>query len=216
MEPLDGIVLAGGRSRRLGIDKARITFGRRPLLELVVERLAPICREVVVAGREPPRGRLARLPCRFVPDLFPGGQGPLAGLHAGLRATRSDFALVVACDMPFLNSRLLAHMASLPRRYQALVPRAGGRWHPLHAVYARSCLPLVEEMLVLGFRSMEALLSRLEVLPLGEEELRRFDPEGLSLFNLNDRPALARARTLWRRAARPGETAVSIAPPPAP
>lgn len=200
MEPLDGVVLAGGRSRRLGVDKATLAFGRRPLLQVVVERLGLVCREVVVARGEETRGR-ARLEARFVPDLFAGGQGPLAGLHAGLKAAETDFALVVACDMPFLNPDLLAHMASLPRRYQALVPWVGGRWHPLHAIYARSCLPIIEDLLDQGRRSLRGFLAHLDVLPLMEEEVLRFDPEGLSLFNLNDRHDLARARTLWRRRA---------------
>jgi molybdopterin-guanine dinucleotide biosynthesis protein A len=197
-EPLDGVILAGGRSRRLEIDKAMLRFGGRPLLEIVVERLAGVCREVVVAYGDVAREERPRLSVRIVADAFPG-QGPLAGLEAGLRAIDGDFALVVACDMPFLNPELLAYMAGLPRHYQALVPRVQGRWHPLHAIYARSSLPIIQRLLARGRNSMKGMLAQLDVCPLTEEELARFDPAGLSLFNLNGPRDLARARALWRQ-----------------
>lgn len=198
--PLDGIVLAGGRSRRLGVDKAALVFGGRTLLEIVVERLAGVCRNVVVAcGRTENEG-LPALPVRYVSDDIPG-QGPLAGLQAGLRAIENEFALVVACDMPFLNPNLLVYMAALPRSYEALVPKAE-RWHPLHAVYARSSLPAVDRLLAEGRNSMEELLSRLKVRTLTEDEIYRHDPKGLSLFNLNGPADLKFARARWKRLER--------------
>ncbi len=193
--PLSAIVLAGGASRRLGQDKAALAFGGRPLLHVVIERVSAVCDEVIVAGA---RGRAeAGLPAKFVEDAVPD-QGPLAGVQAGLAAASADFVLVVACDMPFLDPDLLARMASLPRDYQALVPRFGGRRHPLHAVYARSCLPVVESLLAEGGNSMEALLARVAVRELAEEDICRNDPEGLSLFNLNNRADLELARARWR------------------
>ena len=200
--PLDGIVLAGGQSRRLGVDKAGLLFDGRPLLEIVVEKLAAVCQDIVVAcGRiEDQEGRPA-LPVRQVADAEPG-RGPLAGLEAGLSAINNEFALVVACDMPFLNPDLLAYMAGLPRRYQALVPRVGGRWQPLQAIYARSCLPLIEKLLAQGHNSVEELLSRLDVQVLTEDDLPRYDADGLSLFNLNEPQDLERARALWEHRQR--------------
>ncbi len=197
--PLSGVVLAGGASRRLGVDKATLSFGGRPLLEIVVEKLAAVCAEVIVACGSRAGGDKPPLPVRFVEDPIPG-QGPLAGVQAALTAAPAEFALVVACDMPFLDPRLLAYMAGLPRRYQALVPRVGGRWHPLHAIYARSCLPIIDSLLAQGGNSLEELLSRLDVQALSEDELLRHDPQGLSLFNLNDDRDLARARAIWKRA----------------
>ncbi len=198
--PLSGIVLAGGSSRRLGIDKNTLTFAGQCLLEIVIERASAVCTEVIVAcgsrSFEPWRGP----PVRFVPDAI-SGQGPLAGLHAALTAAREEFALVVACDMPFLSPRLLAYMAALPRRYEALVPLVDGRWHPAHAVYARSCLPMIEGLLAQGRNKMEDLIDGLRVQPLSEDAVRGSDPGELSLFNLNTARDLTRARALWRTAA---------------
>jgi len=195
-EPLTGIVLAGGGSRRLGQDKAALTFGGRTLLEMTIEKLAANCDEILLSGRNAPQG-FGPHAARYVDDAFPG-QGPLAGIEAGLSACDHDFALVVGCDMPFLNARLLAYMASQARDYQALVPHHGGRWHPLHAVYARSCLPEIRGLLKAGRNAMMELLSEIAVTPVPEDVIQELDPEGLSLFNLNQPEDLARARELWQ------------------
>ncbi|HLA19559.1 MAG TPA: molybdenum cofactor guanylyltransferase [Dehalococcoidia bacterium] len=203
MEPLDGIVLAGGQSRRLGIDKALLSLGGAPLLQTVVQRVSQVCPRVIVAVDRPGRYRRLGLAARFVADASPG-LGPLAGLQSGLRACSTEYAFVVACDLPFLNVELLRYMAGLPRSYQALLPRSAGRDHPLHAVYARSCLPEVDALLAAGGGSMKHLLDRLDVRRLDDRDLRRIDPDGLSLLNLNEEPDLERARSLWERQATPG------------
>ncbi|MDP2673612.1 MAG: molybdenum cofactor guanylyltransferase [Dehalococcoidia bacterium] len=203
MEPLDGIVLAGGQSRRLGVDKALLSLGGAPLLQTVVQRVSQVCRRVIVAVDRPGRYRRLGLLARFVADASPG-LGPLAGLQSGLRACSSEYALVVACDLPFLNVELLRYMAGLPRSYQALVPRSAGRDHPLHAVYALSCLPEVDALLATGGGSMQQLLARLDVRRLDDSDLHQIDPDGLSLLNLNDESDLERARSLWERQVTPG------------
>lgn len=201
MEPLDGVVLAGGQSRRLGRDKALLRFGGEPLLDVAVDRLAALCDRVVVAADRLDRYRQFGVAAEFVADATPG-LGPLAGLQVGLRACATRHVLVVACDLPFLNVGLLRYMAELPRDYQALVPHIEGRWHPLHSIYARSCLGAVDMMVAAGGGSLRQLLARLEVRPLGWRQIRPFDPDGLSLLNLNERSDLARARAIWRKVER--------------
>lgn len=195
--PLSGIVLAGGESSRLGQDKSLLDFGGRPLLHIAVERLREVCAEVIIAASPLRAPAPAPQGARVAFDQAPG-MGPLAGIQAGLRAASLPFALTVACDMPFLSPALLRYMAGLPRRYQALVPEWEGRRHPLHAVYARTCLPVIDALLEAGQRSVEELLARVRLQVVPEEEIRRYDAAGLSLFNLNDRRDLAEARRLWR------------------
>jgi molybdopterin-guanine dinucleotide biosynthesis protein A len=202
MDPLDGVVLAGGKSRRLGVDKALLDLGGAPLLQTVVQRVSQICPRVIVAVDRAGRyGRLG-LTARLVADASPG-LGPLAGLQSGLQACATAHALVVSCDLPFLNVELLRYMAGLPRDYQALLPHSAGRDHPLHAVYARTCLPEVDALLAAGGGSMRQLLARLDVRRLDEREIHRVDPDGLSLLNLNDESDLERARAIWERMETP-------------
>lgn len=195
--PLTGIVLAGGRSRRLGRNKALLPFGGRPLLHIVCERVAQVCPQVVVATSAGGMSGDAPAGVEVVRDEKPG-QGPLAGMQAGLRAAAFDYALVVACDMPFLSPSLLRYMADLPRDYQALLPEWQGRRHPLHAIYARACLPVINALLSEGQRSVQELLARVDVRLLSQGDIRQRDPAGLSLFNLNDAQDLKEAQRRWR------------------
>jgi molybdopterin-guanine dinucleotide biosynthesis protein A len=201
--PTSAIVLAGGRSRRLGQDKALLDLGQGPLLVHTVTLASQLCPDVVVVTDLPGRYRHLGLDVRWACDRI-AGAGPLAGLEAGLQTIQHDFALLLACDYPFLDPRLLGYMLARPRDYEALVPIWEGRWHPLQAVYARSCLPVVQEALSKGERSMEALLSRLQLRAVTAQEIRLIDPQGLSLFNLNTPQDLAWARSLLAQRAQGG------------
>ncbi len=201
MKPLDGVVLAGGSSRRLGLDKALLRFGGAPLLKIVVDRISQVCEDVVVAVDRPARYQALRLSAKLVADAAPG-LGPISGLQSGLQACDTEHILVVACDLPFLNVELLRFIADLPRSYQALVPRSEGRWQPLCAIYARSCLEVVDAMVSAGGGSIHQLLERLDVQRPDEEEIRRLDPNGLSFLNLNERSDLDKARAVWKKLRR--------------
>jgi molybdopterin-guanine dinucleotide biosynthesis protein A len=199
-----GLVLAGGRSSRLGRDKAREEVGGRPLLLRAVDAVALACDDVLIAGDLAGREGLP-LPAgvRWAPDLYPN-RGPLGGLHAGLMAARHDYLLMAGCDMPFLDPLLLQLLVRLAPRHQAVVPRVQGRLQPLHAVYARSCLPIVDQLLARPGRtaSLQDLVSLLRVRYVEEPEMRPSDPDLRSTFNINTEEDLARARRLVG-AARP-------------
>lgn len=197
-----GIVLAGGRSVRLGHDKLAEVFGERTLIERVVDCLSPLVDEVVIvtAGDRamPQFGELS--PVRIVSDLFPG-RGPLMGLYTGLKESRSQLNLVVAADMPFLSAGLLRHMLDLADGYDVVVPRIADQVEPLHAVYAASCLPHIEAMLAENQLSVYRLIPRLTARYLEEDEVAASDPERRSFFNINTEDDLRRARQLAGRVA---------------
>lgn len=196
-----GIVLAGGESRRLGEDKALVEFGGRTLLEITVERLRGITTDVVIACGAGPRAGWPELEVQTALDRV-AGRGPMAGLEAGLRAIANDAAVVVACDMPFLNPELLRHLATLSEGYDAVVPVVGDRRHALHAVYSRACLPVIEELLKRR-GSMRELLASVRARVVSEAEVRAMDPQGLSCFNLNSKQDLETARVIWAGERRP-------------
>jgi molybdopterin-guanine dinucleotide biosynthesis protein A len=177
-----GAVLAGGRSTRLGRDKALLTIDGETLLARAVRILATVCDEViVVAGPE----RRALVPqVRVVPDERPGA-GPLGGIATALRAAGHGRVLVVATDMPLLNPRLLRHLLALSIGYDVTIPRVEGRTQQLHAVYARSCLPLIDEQLARDDLKIDRFFARARVRIVEEDEVRRLDPDLRSFRNVN-------------------------------
>lgn len=192
MEPFSAIVLAGGRGRRMGRDKVWLDAGGRPLIARVVERLAPLSSEVIVV-RASLDGPFPPLPVRLVEDRYPG-QGPLAGVHAGLSAAATPWAFVVACDMPFLDVGLIRYLALLRPGHDAVVPYPAGRPEPLHAFYHRRCLLAVEELLGRGDRALAMLHLRVRSRPVSRAELTRFDPSLDSFTNVNTPEEWERAR----------------------
>ncbi len=192
-----GVVLAGGQSRRLGRDKRLEPFGGEPLMARVMGRLAQVCDELVaVVADASAAGALPLPPGALVtPDAYPG-KGSLGGIYSGLAAASHPWAIVVACDMPFLNARLLAHMLSLRPGFDVVVPVVGGRPEPTHAAYAKSCLPIIQRRLERDELEIALFFEEVRVRSLPEEEVRRFDPDLLTFFNINTQDDLDRALAL--------------------
>jgi molybdopterin-guanine dinucleotide biosynthesis protein A len=180
-----GVILAGGRSRRMGENKAEMMFVGEPLLTRVARRLSPAVDELLVIG---PQSLAPLAPrARVVEDALPA-LGPLGGLYTALTATTSAHIFLVACDMPFIRRGLVrAMLAFAETRGDADVVAldANGRVQPLHAVYSRACLPTVERALKASDHSLHALLAQLAVVTIDAETVRREDPDGLSAFNVN-------------------------------
>jgi molybdopterin-guanine dinucleotide biosynthesis protein A len=195
--PVAGVVLAGGQSRRLGRDKAVEPFWGQPLIRRVIDRVAPVTQEIVVVVADAARGQSLPLESRHrvAVDRYPGG-GSLGGIFSGLAAARHPWALVVSCDMPFLNPSLLRHMLSLRQDADAVVPVVDGRPEPTHALYFKACLPHIEARIQAGELKISGFFDQVRVRYLAEDEVRRFDPEGLSFFNVNTPEDLARALAL--------------------
>ena len=132
----------------------------------------------------------------MVVDLYPG-KGPLVGIYTGLLAAESSHSLVVACDMPFLNIELLRYMIELSPGFDAVVPRLGERKvEPLHAIYSRSCLGSMKTLLEHDQLEVTHFLNTVHVRYVERTECQRFDPQLLSLFNINCQSDLERAITL--------------------
>ncbi len=190
-----GIVLAGGRSVRMGKDKANLELSEQTLLSRVVQSVSLVCPEVIIAGGEESLADGFGADVRWVSDPA-GSVGPLAGVTAGLQAARHDACLIVACDMPFLKPALLSHLVDRLGTFDAVVPVSQGVSQYLHAAYSRSAAKTAQALLRLKARSVHEVVVRLQVLYLSEEHCSRFDPAGLSCFNMNTPADLDLARKL--------------------
>jgi molybdopterin-guanine dinucleotide biosynthesis protein A len=192
-ENVSGIVLAGGASLRLGQDKALVKVAGQPLVERVADVLRSLVREIVLVTPSPER--LAWLGLPTVGDVYPG-VGTLGGLHAGLAAIEKPYGLVVGCDMPFLNRDLLAYMIAQTGENEVIMPRVGRFYEPLHAIYARSVLPVLEERILAGQRRIRQACAGLRTRYIHEDEIVAFDPDQVSFFNVNTPEDLARAQAV--------------------
>ncbi|MCH9039299.1 MAG: molybdenum cofactor guanylyltransferase [Chloroflexi bacterium] len=197
-----GIVLAGGRSRRLGRAKALEPFQGEPLIRRVIDRLSRITDDLVFvvndheqASALPISSRDTDLTYEIVIDKYPDG-GSLGGIYTGLLAANSQWAFVVACDMPFLNVELMRHMLSMRDGQDVVVPRTDGYPEPTHALYNKSCLPFIEKRLKRDDLKIARFFDEIRVRFLEEAEVRGLDGDLLSFFNVNTQDDLDRALTL--------------------
>ena len=199
-EPIDSVsavVLAGGLSRRLGRDKAVEPLAGEPLIRRVLSRIAQVTDETVVVVND--AARASELPLDkdvvVAVDRYPGA-GSLGGIFTGLEAARSDWALVVACDMPFLNVPLLHRILSLRSGRDAVVPVIEGRPEPTHAAYSRRCLPHIERRLQANDLKISRFFENVAVEYLPQSAVDEYDPDHHSFFNINTEQDLQRARQI--------------------
>jgi molybdopterin-guanine dinucleotide biosynthesis protein A len=193
-----GIILAGGASRRMGEDKARIVLGDRTLLAHVVRRVASVCDPVIVVARA--ADEYTDCGAQVVADRWPGA-GPLGGLITGLETVPAPCAAAVAGDLPFVEPALLSGLAALRAGWDAVVPEIDGRPQPHCAVYARAAAGMAEAVFQAGGRSLRELLDApgLRVLYVPDEQLRVWDPTLRSFLNVNTPDDLDLAREILGR-----------------
>lgn len=178
-------IQAGGRSTRMGRDKALLPFQGTFLLDWTASRIAHLTDDLLVISINPEL--VSRISYPVFPDLVQG-RGPLGGLQAALQYAKYEVVACVACDMPFVNPLLLAEEAHLLDELgvDVVIPEVGGQLEPLHAVYRKStCLPEIESTLMSGKSRLIDWHHAVKVHPMPEEVIRQFDPGRLAFFNIN-------------------------------
>jgi molybdopterin-guanine dinucleotide biosynthesis protein A len=179
------VIQAGGLSRRMGEDKALKLFLGRPLIQRVVDRLAPLADEILVTTNR--LADYAFLGLRLVPDLVPNC-GSLGGLCTGIANATHSIVAVAACDMPFASALLFekATQFLIHEGADVVVPRSSSGLEPMHAVYRRdTCLPIIR--FAVQSNQLKAIdwFPRMRVREMSEEEIAVADPSGLAFWNIN-------------------------------
>jgi len=193
---MTSIILAGGKSSRLGRSKALQAIGGKSLIQWVVDRLATLSTEIIVVtahGKAIPCSSPIRI--KTVADTYPS-KSPLVGIYSGLIASACPRAIVVGCDMPFLNIGLLDYMSQICSSFDVVVPQIKDELEPLCSVYSKSCLAPMQGLLEQNERRISELFSMVKVRYIEEDEISSFDPEHLSFFNINSQADLDRAKKL--------------------
>ncbi len=187
------VIQAGGQSRRMGEKKALKLFLGRPLIQRVIERLAPIADELLLTTNQPEDYAFLNLP--LIPDVKPG-RGPLGGLYTALISAKYPSVAVVACDMPFASAPLLVAAAGFLSQEEAdvVIAETSEGFEPLHAVYRRgTCIPAIESAIEADQWRMVSWFPRVNIRILTPNELGRYDPDGLAFWNVNTPEEFAEA-----------------------
>lgn len=197
-------IQAGGRSSRMGEDKALKPFLGRPLIQRVVDRLSPIADELIVTTNHPADYSFLNL--RLFSDLKPD-RGALGGLHTAIASATHPIVGVVACDMPFASTRLIEAMGRLLVEEEAdvVIAKTQNGYEPLHAVYrCATCLPAIESAIDADQWKVIAWFPQVKVRVLTDEELNSLDPDGLAFWNVNTPEEFAEAERIANARLAPG------------
>ena len=186
-------ILAGGRSSRMGTDKAFVRVLGRPLIEEILSQSAGLGMESLIITNQP--AEYAYLGVPLLGDVLPD-KGPLGGLYTALHSATRPHVLCIACDMPFVVRPLLDFLISLIPEGDAIVPRLSDEAEPFRAIYSRACLAPIRAALDAGRMRMISFFPDVRVRFVDEAEIDRFDPQHLSFFNVNTPDDLEQARRL--------------------
>jgi molybdopterin-guanine dinucleotide biosynthesis protein A len=195
IHPLTAIILAGGKSSRMGSDqnKAILKLSGKRLIDIVISKLKHIVGDNIIIVGPPEKYPSYK---QVVPDLF-NQKGLLVGLYSGLKASDSRYNLVVGCDMPFLKLELLQYMKDKMDSNDIIIPRYAKSYiEPLCAIYNKDCLKVMERNIKAEILSIRRIFPYLKVRYIEEKEIKRVDPELNSFFNINYKEDFIRAEEL--------------------
>lgn len=191
-----GIILAGGRSSRMGENKAFLKIKEDKMIDSIVKLFNEIFYETIVVTKQPELYNY--LDAKVITDIIPK-RGPLCGIHAGLSTAKTEYSFIVPCDMPFLKSQLIELVVSESPGYEVVVPQIDNYLQPLHAVYSKKCIKPIENCLEQDVFKIIAFYPWVKINFLGENKLNLIcNQEELNkvFFNVNTKHDLERARKL--------------------
>jgi molybdopterin-guanine dinucleotide biosynthesis protein A len=182
-------IMAGGKSKRMGQDKAWIELDGEPLIKRVADVLDEVADEVLIVANDP---KYARLGLRVVRDHWPDG-GALGGIATGVGAATHDTVLVTACDMPFLSADVWRLLLGHAGEADVVIPKVGDELETLHAIYAKSCVPHMARAIAENRLRVISFFDAVSVKTIEEPELRAIDPTLRAFTNVNTPEELATA-----------------------
>lgn len=180
-DDITGVILVGGKSRRMGRDKAFLEMAGKPLFRRVLELFQESFSRVVLVGGVPERFASYHLP--LLPDIYPGS--PLGGIYTALSQVETDLVFVSSCDLPFPNEAVLRYICSLSDGFDAVVPETPKGYEPLFALYGKNCLDQIRSQLESGDFCAYAWYPLAKVRVVSPAELASLDPDGSAFCNIN-------------------------------
>ena len=176
---LSGYVLSGGKSRRMGTDKAFLLVQHKPMLKRMIDLISPWCIHMAISGQNQD---YSIFKLELVPDVF-AGHGPVSGLHAALSHSSTDWNLVVGVDLPFLNEELLLYLLSAEVDCDCIIPEHDAGLEPLAGLYNKRILPVLEEMIEAGDYKLMNMFRKVQTRYLNCNGLLQVYPKLFSNIN---------------------------------
>jgi molybdopterin-guanine dinucleotide biosynthesis protein A len=192
-QAMTGLIMAGGKSRRLGQDKRFLILGGKSCLQRVLDVYKNLFEEIVIVADE--KEPFQSLGIRVVEDMIPG-RATLGGLYTGLHHAGSDRVFAAAVDMPSLSTEAIRIVLEQSGQADIVIPDLNGKLQPMHAAYSKACLPYLKELIDASRLKVQELcaIPELSVHRIPQSVFKRVDPELRSFFNINTPEDLARAR----------------------
>jgi molybdopterin-guanine dinucleotide biosynthesis protein A len=190
-QPFTVAIIAGGKSTRMGTDKAFVRLDGKPLIAHVLARVATLgaAAMILITNHPDSYGSLG-LP--MFPDVIPD-KGSLGGIYTALTVSQHAYTQVIACDTPFVQPELLAHLLTLREGHEVIVPTVKGYPQGLHGLYHKACLGPMRERMDANRLNVIGFYPQVRVRTVDEAEYEPFDPTGVSFFNVNTPDQLAYA-----------------------
>jgi len=154
---ISGFILAGGKNRRMGTDKALLMIQREPLLKRMIRLIEPFCQSVEISGQNID---YKDFNVEMVPDLF-SDCGPISGMYSSLYHSTNDWNFLVSVDVPFVNDELFRYLVSNTGKFDCIIPEHKAGVEPLVGLYHKRILPVMEEMILSGNYKLMNLLPKL-------------------------------------------------------
>lgn len=189
-------IVAGGKSSRMGVNKALAKLGNQSIIAHMIERTQHLGQsETILITNTPAEYQLLKLP--MYPDVIPD-KGSLGGIYSALRYSETAYTLVLACDMPFVNPDILQYLLTrCSSEFEVVVPYANNRLQGLHAIYHIGALPIIELAIKSNNLRVQSVLEQLKMHVIDESEIKPIDLELSSFLNVNTPDDLKVAQAIW-------------------
>jgi len=192
---ITGVILAGGSSRRYGLNKAFLEICGIRLIDRVIEEMKDIFKRLILVANE--GGDYEYLGIPIVEDIVKG-LGPIGGIYTGLMSISDQAGFFVACDMPFINRQFVRYMVDIKDNHAAVVPLVANEVEPLHAIYAQSCLGPIRSLIESRRYQIKLVYDQIPVRYVKEDEIRRFCSPRRAFININTPDEFAKIQSLMK------------------
>lgn len=190
-QPVTGVILAGGENIRMGKNKAFLEIDGQRIIDRAVKLLKGIFSQVILVTNTPLE--YSYLDIEIVIDIVPKG-GALIGIYTGLFYSSHPYCFVTACDMPFLNKKVIEHLITISKNYDVVIPHLDDGYHPLHAIYSKKCIKSIEKLIHENNLKITDFFDKVKVKEVTSDDINSLDPNLNSFLNINTPEDLTRIK----------------------